>query len=1126
MPLTDYLGAVQNALAAGNATEHTHRPALKAFLESLGGNVTATNEPRREECGAPDYVVSVRTKHGPLTIGYVEAKDVGAHLDEVERSEQLSRYRKYLSNLVLTDYLEFRWYVEGEPRAGARLGRVGRGGRIARDEKGAAAVEQLLRAFLEHQPADIASPQDLAGRMARLTHMMRDIIVAAIQGGRESEMLCDLRSAFAQTLIPDLDQPEKAAEFADMYAQTIAYGLFAARCNHRGPEVFRRVGAAAEIPRTNPFLRRLFETITGSDLDQEPYAGFVEDLADLLARADMGAVLEHFGRRTRREDPVVHFYETFLAAYNPQLRETRGVYFTPEPVVSFIVRSVDHLLKTEFNCPDGLGDTSTCQIERQRRDGKTQRQVSPRVLILDPACGTGTFLYAVVDHVREQFMARGDAGMWSGYVRDHLLPRLFGFELLMAPYAVAHFKLGMQLAGQDLPSDALRQEWAYDFAGGAEDRLRVYLTNTLEGVEHEIQQLLGLYRIISDEANAAREVKRDLPIMVVLGNPPYSGHSANRSWIARNGRREPTFIGGLIQDYQRVDGEPLGERNPKWLQDDYVKFIRWGTWRIERTGCGILALITNHGYLDNPTFRGMRESLMAAFDDIYILDLHGSVKKKETAPDGSKDENVFDIQPGVAIGVFVKRPGAAKKKPATVRHVHLRGPREIWKPRAGGRRELAGGKHAFLLEHDLATAKWKVLKPRSPFYLFVPQDVRLRQEYEACWKITAMMPVNVLGFQTHRDHFAIDLDAEALERRIAEMRDKRISDHDLAEKHDLKDNRDWHLAEARDALRGDASWRDHLLQCLYRPFDRRACYFSPVVMDFPRRELLTHVARKENYCLGLGRQGLAVNDPQWSLVTVSRDPVDANVFRRGGVNLFPLFLYPNPDRNGEFFANGTARHANLSPEFLADIRTRLRLSFVADGCGDLKKTFGPEDVLHYGYAVLHSPTYRQRYAEFLKIDFPRVPLTSDLRLFRKLCGLGGELVALHLLESAGLSPSHFITRYPIPGDNVVEKGHPKYLAPGEPAPGTGKPLRQGRVYVSKEDPAQDKKGQHFEGVPPRVWEFHIGGYRVCEKWLKDRRGRQLSFEDLTHYQKVIVAIQETIRLMEEIDAAIPKWPLG
>lgn len=570
MPLSQYLREIEKALQGGNATEHTHRPALKTLLQAVRTKVTATNEPRREKCGAPDYVISLDTKHGPLTIGYVEAKDVGKRLDEIERSEQLTRYRTFLPNLILTDYLEFRWYVDGEPRGVARLASVGAAGKLKHGKPGVEAVTKLLRAFLEQEPAPIGNPQELAQRLARLTHMIRDIIIEAIEGGHASSTLRDLRKAFARTLIPDLDQPEKIADFADMYAQTIAYGLFAARCNHQDPGPFRRLGAAAEIPKTNPFLRRLFETITGADLDDEPYAGFVDDVATLLGHADIGAVLEHFGKRTHRQDPVVHFYETFLAAYDPKLRKARGVYFTPEPIVSYIVRSVDHILKTRFACEQGLGDTSVCTYTREDENGKKVTETTPRVLILDPACGTGTFLYAVVDHIREQFIAKGDAGMWSGYVKNHLLPRLFGFELLMAPYAVAHFKLGMQLAGQDLPSDDLREKWAYDFAG--QERLSVYLTNTLDEAEREAQREFHfIERLIADEAAGAVRIKRDLPIMVVMGNPPYSGHSANRSWRIENGKRVATFIGQLIRDYHSVDGHPLGERNPKWLQDDYCE---------------------------------------------------------------------------------------------------------------------------------------------------------------------------------------------------------------------------------------------------------------------------------------------------------------------------------------------------------------------------------------------------------------------------------------------------------------------------------------------------------------------------------------------------------------------------
>jgi hypothetical protein len=472
----------------------------------------------------------------------METKDLGKSLDEAEDSDQLKRYKRSLPNLILTDYLEFRWFEDGQLRDSARLGRIGKGNKILLDKKGIDETVQLLRLFLESRPQPITTPKDLSERTAKLAHIIRDTIVEAFEKDKASSDLKDLREAFSQVLIPDLNKPEKVTEFADMYAQTIVYGLFAARCNHKGPESFQRLGSAREIPKTNPFLKKLFETITGSSLDEEPYVDFVDDLVQILANTDMEKVLENFGKRTRQEDPIVHFYETFLAAYDPKTRERRGVYYTPEPVVQYIVKSVDHILKSHFGLEGGLAHTTDI-VEYDREEvfldhqgrpdrSKLLRTISeerPKVLILDPACGTGTFLYAVMDFIRAEFMKRGDAGLWSAYVRDHLLPRLFGFELLMAPYAVAHFKLGMLLAGYDLPKE-LQKQWQYDFKG--DERLGIYLTNTLDEASVKMAEALWGLRILSEEANAASRVKRDLPILVVFGNPPYSGHSANKGkWI-------------------------------------------------------------------------------------------------------------------------------------------------------------------------------------------------------------------------------------------------------------------------------------------------------------------------------------------------------------------------------------------------------------------------------------------------------------------------------------------------------------------------------------------------------------------------------------------------------------------
>ncbi|HSN76450.1 MAG TPA: DNA methyltransferase, partial [Anaerolineae bacterium] len=626
---------------------------------ALAPGIEAINEPKRIDCGAPDLVVLRAGSQGLSPIGYIEAKDVGKSLDDVERSDQLRRYRQALPNLILTDYLEFRWFVDGERRAAARLARAGAGGKVTAEKGGSQAVQQLLADFLAHQPQPIANPQALAVRMARLAHMIRDIIVAAFEQGHASELLAGWRSAFAHVLIADLDQPEKTGEFADMLAQTLAYGLFSARVMDDSPG-FTRQEAQHLIPKSNPFLREFFYQVSGPQLDDEPFVGFVADLVAVLAEADMASILAEFGKRSSQQDPIMHFYETFLAAYDPKLRAARGVYYTPTPVASYIVRSLDHLLRTRFGCAQGLADSTQIEIDNPAPEPAGKGGAKPpkkvkvhKVLLLDPAVGTATFPYAVIDHIRAGFMASGNAGMWSGYVRQHLLPRLFGFELLMAPYAVAHFKLGLQLAGLDLP-DGQRQAWAYDFA--ADERIGIYLTNTLEG-PHEHTGLPLFTQFLARETDEANRVKRDLPVLVVFGNPPYSGHSSNKGpWI--DGLLKGTLPdGGKTTSYYQVDGQPLGERNPKWLQDDYVKFIRWAQWRIERTGVGILAFITNHSYLDNPTFRGMRRSLMQTFSEIYLLDLHGNAKKREVAPDGGKDENVFDIQQGVAIGLFVKQPG-------------------------------------------------------------------------------------------------------------------------------------------------------------------------------------------------------------------------------------------------------------------------------------------------------------------------------------------------------------------------------------------------------------------------------------------------------------------------------------
>ncbi|MBP6965582.1 MAG: N-6 DNA methylase [Armatimonadetes bacterium] len=1057
--LRDYAKELSANLARRDSTEHTHRPALKKAIEALFPKTVATNEPRRIQAGAPDYIVAT----GVVNVGYIEAKDIGKNLREIEKDEQLKRYRASLPNLILTDYVEFRWYTDGQFREAATLGMLTEDA-VKPSKESLEQVYNLLDRFMQHRVPSVGTAKDLASRMAHLARMIRNVTEETFKLEEQTGTLHAQYESFKQVLLPTL----KTDEFADMFAQTVAYGLFAARVNAEPDREFTRQNAAYMLPKTNPFLRSTFAHIAGVELDDR-VTWIVDDLAQVLADADMHAILEDFGTRTRREDPVVHFYETFLAEYNPKQRELRGVYYTPEPVVSYIVRSVDHLLQTKFDKPLGLAD--------------------PEVMILDPACGTGTFLFEVVKLIHQRLAENGQLGSWNSYVEEKLLPRLFGFELLMAPYTIAHLKMGMLL-----------EELGYEFK--SDQRLGIYLTNTLEpGTKEQVP--LGFAGFITEEANAAADVKQTKPIMVVLGNPPYSGHSANKgAWIEGllKGRLPD---GAKVSGYYEVDGKPLGEKNPKWLQDDYVKFIRFGQWRIDETGYGILAYVSNHGYLDNPTFRGMRQSLMRTFSEISILDLHGNCKKKEKAPDGGPDENVFDIQQGVAIGMFVKEKDTSGA--GTVRHAHLWGSRKT--------------KYSDLCESDVAKTEWKDAAPDSPFYLFVAGDAGLRAEYNRGWVVTAAVPVNVLGFQTHRDGFAIAFDAHEIAQRITTLLDQNVAESDVRVKYDVGG---LDIPTARRKLLAVKDPRAAQARCLYRPFDERACYYSDVIMDRPRRELLDHVAVKQNLCLNIVRQ---TKMETWRHAVVSDAPTPAlYVELKDGSNVFPLYLYPRladaQDQQDLLLdtepwpLSEKGRRPNLNPDFVADLKKRLGMEFVTDGKGDLEATFGPEDIFDYIYAVFHSPTYRTRYAEFLKIDFPRVPLTSDKGLFRRLAEKGAELVGLHLMESPALN--NLVTSYPVAGTDEVEKV--RYAEPLTPDPSpSGGEGSAGRVYINGD--------QYFAGVEPQVWEFHIGGYQVLDKWLKDRRGRKLNFDDQQHYQRIVVALKETMRLMGEIDSLIPSWPI-
>ncbi|HDP36183.1 MAG TPA: DNA methyltransferase, partial [Candidatus Hydrogenedentes bacterium] len=781
-PILQYLRELTALHKAGNATEHSFRPAFQALVESYDKCVAATNEPKRIACGAPDFIVA----RGDETLGYIECKDLGASLDEIEKSEQMTRYLDGIDNLILTNYLEFRYYLNGEMEMQVFLARLPEKGRLKPLLGAEGHLRQLFEVFFAAKAAGIADPMALAARLARVAQVIRDAIMVAFDQEDADGSLHIILEGFRQTLLHDITREQ----FADMYAQTVCYGMFSARVNvpNSQADQFSRRSAAIDLPATNPFLREVFEYIAGTRLNNS-VVWAVDLLADILRRCDMAAVLRDFGKADRREDPVVHFYESFLAAYDPALRESRGVYYTPEPVVSYIVRSVDAILKSDFGCAAGLADNTTV-------GGAAETH---RVQILDPATGTGTFLYETVRHIYETLAP--NRGAWAGergYVATHLLPRLHGFELMMAPYAVAHLKLGWLL-----------KDTGYTFPHN--ERLRIYLTNTLDEAGLVETAAFPFADHIAREANAARNIKTDAPIMVVLGNPPYSGHSANNNAWSKALINDPLPWQGGAHGYFTCDDKPLGERNPKWLNDDYVKFIRFGQYRIERTGYGVLAFITNHGYLDNPTFRGMRQSLMQTFDEIYLIDLHGNVKKRETAPDGSKDENVFDIQQGVSISIFVRKENVKARKTAKVFHTEIHGPRQ--------------SKYDWLNKFDVRNTPWKHIKPQQPFYLFKPLKFESYAEYQQGWNICAVMPVNSVGIVTARDNLAIQFTKEAMWDTVRDF--SVLPPEEAREKYNLgKDARDWKVSLAQDNVNSSGPTKDNIYPILYRPFDQRFTYYT------------------------------------------------------------------------------------------------------------------------------------------------------------------------------------------------------------------------------------------------------------------------------------------------------------
>lgn len=1030
--IRSYLKQIVNTTERGDAREESYYHLLSTLLDDIALKMGRTQHqvttlPKKTDAGNPDF----RVWDGMQSIvGYIEAKKPGENLDLIENSEQLRRYRKTFPNFILTDFYEFRLYRNGELIdktfiARSQLAKKG----ITPPVENEGAFGALMDKFFGFSLPRLRTSEELARELAKRTRFLRDeVITIEIEQEQQGRgELYGFYETFKKFLIANL----KEEDFADLFSQTITYGMFAART--RSINGFNRKLAYDLIPKTIGILRNVFKFISQGDLPRNMEV-MVDDIAEVLNAADVKNILHHYYKAGKGEDPIVHFYETFLAEYDPSTREKRGVYYTPEPVVRYIVRSVHDILKSHFELNDGLA--------------------SNEVTLLDPAGGTLTFpAEAIKLAVNEYKDKYGDGGI-KKFISGHILKNFYAFELMMAPYAIGHIKVSFLL-----------EELGYTMKD--DERFKLYLTNTLDMEDLQQTRIPGL-ESLSEESHHAGRVKKEDPILVIMGNPPYSGISANISeWTEKLLK---TNIDGA-QSYYEVDGEKLQEKK-LWLQDDYVKFLRFAQWKIHKAGQGIVAMITNHSYLDNPTFRGMRQSLMNTFNEIYILDLHGNSLKKETTPDGGKDVNVFDIQQGVAIAIFIKN---GKNKGCNVYHSGLYG--------------LRKDKYKWLDKNAVKKKSNELLRPNSPWYFFVKRNTTDIEYYNDWPKINEIFPVNVTGVVTARDSFTICQEKGILEARIRQFRDVRFNNEFMRQTYSLKETRGWKLAEARKRLSSEQDWELNFQKILYRPFDIQHIYYSINTVDWGRPDLMFHMLR-ENISICFVRQ--YSGDGIYSHALVSEYMVDNRTFfsSKGIIQQAPLYLYNNA---GNKKKSGIQTMMLFDPEPVYDKQGKK--PNIADKVFTMlgkayKKKPSPEQILYYCYAILYSNTYREKYAEFLKIDFPRIPFTADYQLFIKMAKIGEELAQLHLLKSKTLN--HPVVKYRGTGEDTVEK--PVYDEEG------------GFVFINK--------SKYFEGITPAMWNYQIGGYRVLDKYLKDRKGRLMS--DPVTYCRIASAIAATIELQQKI----------
>lgn len=1059
--ITTYIEELNKVYQTQQATEATYRGILQNLIKTLLPKVTIIHEPKRSAYGVPDYKI---LKNG-IAISFIETKnlndkDLKGEKEKLHK-EQFDRYKSALNTIVFTDYLTFHLYENGELTSSANIANIVNQTIIAtEDEKEEAVFLKIIQTLGNASPQKITQAGKLAEIMAAKAKLIATIIGSAMSENKtdEDKNLHDKLSVFQKILVHDMDEKQ----FADFYAQTIVYGMFIARINDKTPKTFSRLEAAELIPSFNPFLKKIFKNIALAEL-HSCIVWIVDDLAEIFRVTDMAKVLRNYGKETGRKDPIIHFYEEFLEEYNPKIREEFGVWYTPAQVVHFIVDAVNDILIDEFGIENGLADNSKIEITDHNGNAKEIH----RIQVLDPATGTGTFL-AEACHVIHSYY-KGQEGLWPEDVIKHLIPRINGFEYLMAPYTMAHLKLATALQ--------LDQN-----KGKLPERLNIYLTNSLEEEQPETKLDFGTF--VSDEANAANALKRETPVMVVMGNPPYNEKSANKGkWIMDlmdDYKQEPGESKKVIRINKRTKQKTfkntLKERNPKGINNDYCKFIRLGQHFVNRTQEGVLAYITANTFLDTRLFRGMRYDLLKTFDKIYIINLHGSTMRSESTPE-LKDQCIFDIMQGVSINIFIKKKDKETSSLAQVFYKDIYGSRKL--------------KLDFLAENQLSTVDFQEIVPSAPLYIFRPHDNHLQEVYESGFKIDKLMPNYVQGFKTGKDEISIQFDKELLEELCKDILNN--NSHDVITKYSLPDNAVQKIQSIRKEITtSNYNWKNNLCKINYRPFDNRWTIYGKIFMDRHRPEIQKNIINKNNIVLGIGKSGNVMGNSEWSLVSISDMAMDINVIPRGGIYLFPLYIY-----------EGMLQYANFTPDIVKKIESITEL-FMQD-CHDTERSengFLPIDLIDYIYAVLYSPSYRDTYNDFLQSDFPIIPYPNSADYFFSIAEKGKELRELHLMKT--IKQQDIITQYPVydaNNDNIVLSR--KFVENDNDT---------GRVYINET--------QYFDNVPKDVWEMFISGYQVADKWLKDRLNKKLTNEEIIHYQKMIVAIKRTIEIQEDIDNII------